>query len=267
VQGKVFKLNAGTGTIQQTFNVAPNGCTGAGVWGSKTIDSSDNSLYFATGNGNVCGQPEIYGEALVKLKTSDLSVISSWQVPKNQQVSDGDFGSTPTLFSATINGTVHKLVGVGNKNGIYYAFDRTNIGNGPIWQDQVAIGGSGPEGGQGTISPSAWDGNMLYVAGGNTTIKGQSCQGGLRAVNPATGAYIWENCLTDGPALGAVTVVPGVIAIGEGTAIDLVATASGSNLFKAWDKNNHSQYYGAASISNGVLYIGNKDGNFYAYGT
>src|SRR6266446_5795602 len=91
--------------------------TGAGVWGSKTIDSSDNSLYFATGNGNVCGQPEIYGEALVKLKTSDLSVISSWQVPKNQQVSDGDFGSTPTLFSATINGTVHKLVGVGNKNG------------------------------------------------------------------------------------------------------------------------------------------------------
>jgi len=77
VQGKVFKLNAGTGTIQQTFNLTPNGCTGAGVWGSITIDSSDNSLYFATGNGNVCGQPEIYGEALVKLKTSDLSVISS----------------------------------------------------------------------------------------------------------------------------------------------------------------------------------------------
>jgi polyvinyl alcohol dehydrogenase (cytochrome) len=267
VQGKVFKLNVTNGSIQNTFNVVPNGCTGAGVWGSVTVDDSDKSIYFVTGNGNICGQPEPYAVALVKLRASDLSVVSSWQVPQSQQVSDSDFGSTPTLFSATINGTVHKLVGAGNKNGIYYAFDRTNIGNGPIWQDQVAIGGSGPESGQGTISPSSWDGKMLYVGGGNTTIKGQNCQGGLRAVNPATGAYIWENCLTDGPAIGAITTVPGVAALGEGTAIDLVATADGSNLFKAWDKNNQSKYYGAASISNGVLYIGNKDGNFYAYGT
>ncbi|HLH62356.1 MAG TPA: PQQ-binding-like beta-propeller repeat protein [Ktedonobacteraceae bacterium] len=267
VQGKVFKLKASNGTIENTFNVVPDGCTGAGVWGSVTYDTSDNSLYFATGNGNVCGQSEPYAEAIVKLKASDLSVISSWQVPKSQQVSDGDFGSTPTLFTATINGSVHKLVGVGNKNGYYYAFDRTNLSKGPVWEDQVAIGGSGPESGQGTISPSAWDGKMLYVGGGNTTIKGQNCQGGLRAVNPATGAYIWENCLTDGPAIGAVTVVPGVVAIGEGTAIDLIAAANGSNVFKAWDNNNQSKYYGAASISNGVLYIGNKDGNFYAYGT
>jgi outer membrane protein assembly factor BamB len=267
VQGQVFKLNASTGSIEQTFNVVPNGCLGAGVWGSITIDESDNSLYFATGNGNPCLLPEPYAVAIVKLRTSDLSVVSSWQVPLDQQVTDSDFGSTPTLFTATINGSLHKLVGVGNKNGNYYAFDRSNLSQGPLWVDSVAVGGSGPWFGQGTISPSAWDGTLLYVAGGQTTINGQQCLGGLRAVNPATGAYIWENCLTDGWALGAVTVIPGVIAIGEGTAIDLVATADGSNLFKAWDHHRGSEYFGAASISHGVLYIGNRDGYFYAYGT
>lgn len=267
VQGQVFKLNAGTGQIEKTFNVVPNGCLGAGVWGSITIDASDGSLYFATGNGNPCLLPEPYAVAIVKLRASDLSIISSWQVPPDQQVTDSDFGSTPTLFTATINGSLHKLVGVGNKNGNYYAFDRTNLSQGPVWVDNVAVGGSGPWFGQGTISPSAWDGTTLYVAGGQTSINGQRCPGGLRAINPATGAYLWQNCLTDGWALGAVTVVPGVIAVGEGTAIDLVATADGSNLFKAWDHHRGSEYYGAAAISHGVLYIGNRDGYFYAYGT
>jgi outer membrane protein assembly factor BamB len=163
------------------------------------------------------------------------------------------------------------LVGIGHKNGKFYAFDRANVGKGPIWTDQVAQGGVGPEFGDGTISPAAWDNQRLYIAGGKTTIHGQACQGSLRAVNPATGAYIWEKCMMDGPVLGAVSVVPGVAAVGEGTGLVLVATADGSTLFAAWDHSSNSQYYGPATIShgvlyNGVLYIGNKDGKLYAYG-
>jgi polyvinyl alcohol dehydrogenase (cytochrome) len=132
VQGKLFKLNATKGAIQNTFNVVPSGCTGAGVWGSPTIDSSDGSVYFATGNPGSCSSNEPYATSLVKVKASNLSFIDSWQVPQNQQVSDRDFGATPTLFSAVIGGVTHSLVGVVNKNGIYYALDRKAISHGYV---------------------------------------------------------------------------------------------------------------------------------------
>jgi PQQ-like domain len=72
--------------------------------------------------------------------------------------------------------------------------------------------------------------------------------------------------MTDGPVIGAVTLVPGVVAVGEGTAIWLMATSDGHSLFKTWDTSTNSKYYGAPTIANGVVYIGNKNGKFYAYG-
>ncbi len=268
VQAKIFQLNGSTGTIQNTYNVVPNGCTGASVWGSVTIDTSNKTLYFATGNGGSCSSNETTAEAVVELHTSNLSFVSSWQVPSSQQISDGDFGDTPTIFTATLNGTTHRLIGVANKNGIYYALDEANIAAGPVWKDSLAVPGSGPEAGQGSISPSAWDGTHLFVAGGNTTINGQNCQGGLREVNPATGAFIWQTCFMDGPVLGSVTEVPGVIALGEGDALVLLNASNGQTLFKKWDTTTSglSNYYGGPAIANGTVYIGNEDGNFYAYG-
>ena len=157
------------------------------------------------------------------------------------------------------------MVGVGNKNGIYYAFNRNQIHQGPIWEDAVAISGDCPQCGTGTISPSAFDGQTLYVAGGNTTINGASCAGGLRAVNPANGSYIWEHCMTGGPILSAVSVVPGVVAITEGTYLIVVDAKSSNTLFRYDDTGSGSLFYGSPSISNGVLYVGNMDNHLYAF--
>src|SRR5579859_5925127 len=112
VQGQLIKLNAATGVIQHIFSVVPSGCLGGGVWGSPTIDPVDNSVYFATGNDGSCSKKELYTIALLKVSASNLSYISSWQVPSSELMSDSDFGSTPTLFSATIGGVQHLLVGV-----------------------------------------------------------------------------------------------------------------------------------------------------------
>src|SRR5260370_9628142 len=38
-QAQIFRVDSVTGTIQNTFNVVPNGCVGAVVWGSSTIDT------------------------------------------------------------------------------------------------------------------------------------------------------------------------------------------------------------------------------------
>jgi len=192
IQAKVFQLNASTGAIQHTFNVVPNGCVGAGVWGSITIDTLNGTLYFVTGNGGACSQAETMADAIVQLTASNLTFLRSWQVPPAQQDGDLDFGSTPTLFTATIGGRAHRMLGAASKNGIYYAFDEANISAGPVWTVTIARSGFAPQFGDGSISPSAWDGTNLYVGGGNTTIDGQGCSSSLRALNPATGAIIWQ---------------------------------------------------------------------------
>lgn len=265
VQGQLIQMNASTGAIQHVFNTVPNGCTGADVTGSPTLDAATGTIYFATGNPGSCSSPEPYAESLIEVMASNLAFIHHWQIPTSQLESDTDILNTPTLFTATINGVLTQMVGIAGKNGVYYAFNRANINNGPVWQRQVARGGSCPTCGEGSISPSAWDGTNLYVAGGNTTINGSSCQGGLRKVDPATGNFIWEHCMTTGPVLGAVTVVPGVAVIGNGYYLIVVNTVTGATLFRYKDTNANTVFFGAASISNGVLYIGDSTGHLFAF--
>jgi hypothetical protein len=203
-------------------------------------------------------------DALVALNATDLSLAGSWQIPTSQQVNDGDFGSTPTLFTATINGTVHQMAGLINKNGIYYAFDRTNISAGPLWEDQLAA----PISQRGTgnnISSSAWDGSTLYAAAAVTTINGMNCPGSIRAINPADGSYLWQVCLSRN-VLDPVTVVPGLVELGSSTNIFIFDAKTGNQLFTFQDTNKKSVFNGPGSISNGVLYQGNADGILYAFG-
>ena len=63
------------------------------------------------------------------------------------------------------------------------------------------------------------------------------------------------HCLTDGFVLGAVTLVPGVVVVGAGPDVDVIATASGASLISFVDSHSGSSFDGPASISKGVLYI------------
>ncbi len=40
------------------------------------------------------------------------------------------------------------MVGVANKNGKFYAFNRSAINSGPVWKAQIANGGDCPQCGQ-----------------------------------------------------------------------------------------------------------------------
>lgn len=244
VQGKLFQLNASDGTIQHVFNVVPDGCTGGGVWGSPAIDSSGR-VYFATGNPGSCSAPTPYAEAVVELNAIDLSYVASWQVPASQAIGDGDFGSTPTIFNS--------MLGVVNKNGIYYAFQRNRIAAGPVWQTQVAV----PPClycGYDSISSSAWDGSYLYVAGGSTTVNGVSCDGTLQALNPSNGAVIWQRCFNSGAIDGPVGAVPGLVIVGAGQNLVAVSSSSGQQLFAYTQPAGN--WFVAPSVSNGAVYVG-----------
>jgi len=287
-QGQTLQFDATTGKLLHQFDSVPVGCTGGGVWSTPTIDTADNAVYVTTGTQSKCTGANVYAPALLKLDASDVShLLDSWIVPKAQWVGDSDFGTTPTLFQETINGSVVNMVGAANKNGIYYAFNRANIGAGPVWEAQIAIRGSCPQCGGGSTASSAWDGNTLYVGGGRTTINGKNCQGSLSAINPnnitganptpttgttpaATVNFQWQHCMQSGPVIGSVTVAGAtqgseVAAVSQGNTVIVVNAANGKTLARLSDKLHGSLLYGAPTISNGILFVGNMDGNLYAY--
>ncbi len=188
IQGQLLQLDATTGKLIHQFDTIPTGCTGGGIWSTPTIDEATNRLYVTTGNPPPkCTGANIYAPALIELGPSDVShLLDYWQVPREQQNGDSDFGTTLTLFQETINGVSTNMVGAANKDGIYYAFDRSNIGAGPVWEVRIAVNGECPQCGGGSVSSSAWDGHTLYMAGGKTTINGEACRGSVRALNPNT---------------------------------------------------------------------------------
>ncbi|WP_165423679.1 PQQ-binding-like beta-propeller repeat protein [Ktedonosporobacter rubrisoli] len=258
VAGRVVQMNASTGAVEHSFTTVAAGCIGGGIWMAPTIDEKTDTLYVSTGTLAPCKTLEKLSYALIALHTSDLSLSSSWQIPNSQDAKDSDFGSTPTLFSATVNGKARQMIGLVNKNGVYYAFDRTNIAAGPLWEAKVSTSPN-------NIASSAWDGKRLYVGGTQTTIKGKPCLGSVRAVNPATGAFLWEYCAPS-KVIDALTVVPGLVFTGAGSHVVVLDAATGRELYVYRDTSHASTFWGGVTVSNGVMYMGNEAGNLYAFG-
>ena len=265
VAGAVIQMDENTGAVEHVLHTVPPGCTGVGVWGSVMVDPATGDLYFATGNSGGCASAEPLAESVIAVKASDLSLIGSWQIPNQPTGGDIDFGSTPTLFNATISGHSRSMLGIVNKDGVYFAFDRTNISAGPLWSLQVGNGGDCPQCGSGNIAPSAFDGSTLYVPSGNTSINGASCLGSVRALNPATGAPLWQDCLNSGTVLAPLTVTPGVVLVTAGGKLMALNATTGAQLWSFADTTSGSLFYGSAVVSNGRLYVGNMDGKFYAF--
>ena len=269
IRGGVVRMNAATGAVENKFYTVPPGCIGGNVWGSPTIDTATGDVYFATGMGWPCKKRETLGVAVIRTNAS-LKVLSSWQVPARLLPNtDSDFGSTPTLFSASIGGVVHQMVGIQNKDGIYFAFDRSAISRGPLWQNRVAAAaGNCPQcgGSDGSdISPSAYDGHHLFIGSEQTRIGGVTCAGSIREVQPSTGAVVWADCLQTGAVLGAVTAVPGVAFVGAGNTVYAVDTSRGTIVWQYQDPTGGSDFWGAPAISDGRVYVGNQDGCLYAF--
>ena len=191
VQGRLVQMDATTGAIQHVANMVPNGCVGGGIWTSPAVDPSDGSIYVTTGTPNACSSPGELAPSIVKLRASDLAILSSWTVPQSVQVSgDTDFGGTPTLFTATINGVARALVGALNKDGI-----SSSPGTGATWPPDRYGSRRSPirAGARARSSPPPGTGSAC-TWGGGAIINGTSCYGNISALDPATGAFVWRSC-------------------------------------------------------------------------
>jgi outer membrane protein assembly factor BamB len=202
VRGGVAAFDQHTGASTARWLDTPAGKLGGSVWSSPVL-LGDGDIAVTTGNGYVnSGQP-LYNESIIRLDPTTLAPLDAWQVPVAQQVQDADFGASPTVWTATINGTSTPMVGACNKNGIFYAFRQADLAAGPVWQTRITV--PYPGGAKECISAAVWDGTRLIVGGGaQTTIGNVTYPGSVQALDPATGTPLWQTGLS-GTIVGTPT--------------------------------------------------------------
>lgn len=197
---------------------------GGGIWSSPTYDPVHKRVFVTTGTPTppcvpttpCTGARATLGKlsaAVVGVNADTMAVDWSWQIPFTDQDVDADFGSTPTLCTGDNS---KRMLGVANKNGNFYAFDADALGS-PVWQKKIALGGGGPEGGQGSISSAACVSGSLYVGAGEPPTGALVCNGysgQVWALSAATGTPRWANPRCTSVVLGPITAANGLLIYG-----------------------------------------------------
>lgn len=265
-RGSVSALDAATGkTIWQAFTIPEEpkptrknqkgvqlyGPSGAGVWGSPTVDATKRALYVATGD-SYSDPPARTSDAFLALDLNTGRILWSRQMTEGDAFNvacgnpaieencpqakgpDFDFGSSPILVDLP-NG--RRALIAGQKSGVVHAVDPDQHGE-VLWQTRL---GHGSALGGIQWGPAA-DGDNVYAALsdigfrvgpsespgarqgplGTFTLDPRS-GGGLFALKLATGERVWtapppdcEDRAGCSPAQSAaVTVIPGVVFSGS----------------------------------------------------
>ena len=284
----------------------PGYYTGGAVWGSAPmVDPATGLLYVASGNNytvpqGVCIQPGQKNctrpvksdrfDSILALKLSTGAVAWGYRTLEADVNSgacmticgpDYDFGSSPNLITTTnpATGATEHLVGVGQKSGYYWAL---NPSTGKlVWRTRVGPGG--PEGG--ILWGSATDGTRIYIAQADSAHKpyklkgsgpyaGQTVTGGSwTALNPATGAILWQTPDPQSRAdFGYVSVANGVVYGGSNAPAgdNMFALNASTGAFLWSFPSGGAVRSGAAIVGSqvywGTGYKGADNNKIYAFG-
>ena len=258
-RGALVALDPATGVELKSSYFVPEDKVGGGVWTSPAVDTQRGGIFVTTGSAHSFDDGDSF--SMVRLNIDTFEIEDRWKLPNDTGAYwDADWGSSPTLFS---DAKGRQLVGAGQKDGGYYAFDRDNLAAGPVWIAPIAIGGEVPQQGQGTLSTAAFDGKRLYVGGGipRDTID-PSVFGAVSAVDPATGKILWQHTF-NGPVVGPVSFANGVVFAAGGKTVAALDAATGALL---WSYDMKAWGFGGVAIARGHVYIGDLYGNIYAFG-
>ncbi len=302
-RGSVVAVNAGTGAIQWKTYTAPSGYIGVGVWGSSpVVDASRNTLYIGTGDNYAhptdptylacvgaggteasCLASNDYVDSILALDMSTGAVkwakrLVTWQ-QQQYGVTDGsddwnvdcsfggpqcpsnpgpdyDFGSAPNEITYNAPHGHKTIIGAGQKSGIYYALDPDT--GAVLWQTQVGPGSSlgGMEWG------SATDGDRIYVAIANLygIPSAAGSAGSFAALNPATGAILWQVPDPNGSIdIGALAVAKGIVygsSMASSPTAPTMLALDASNGSILWSYAAGSSVNAGATISGDSVYWG-----------
>jgi len=259
IQGQLIQVDLSTHEVVNTLDLVPDGSQGGGIWTSPAYDPSLNEIFAVTGTET--SDAETYAQAVVGINASSLQVVDYWHLPESEAVADSDWTTSTGLYTGS-NGT--PMLEATNKNGYIYAFNRTDLAAGPVWQDQIAVGNDCAACGYSTVASAAIANGMVYQAGGVTTINGVGYGGSVQALNATTGAVVWQHPEA-GPVIGAITYMNGMVIAGAGSGLELLNASNGQRLY-SYDTGPGNWIYAAPAVAGGVIITGNTAGVIYGFG-
>ena len=242
-RGGVAAFDKDTGQPLWRNYTADPPANGASVWSTISIDT-DARMVFAGSGQNYTGVPGPDSDAILAIDLDTGARLWTRQTvagdvftPINPRGADADFGANPILFEAG----GRKLVGAGQKNGMFWALDRRT--GDVVWSRKLGPGS--PLTG-GVLNNGAFDGERILVAnngGGN---------GVLFALDPGTGDVLWERALP-GWVWAPITVANGVGIVASDTDLHAFDPATGAGLFVFPTTGTIAC---GASIANGRVHFG-----------
>jgi outer membrane protein assembly factor BamB len=235
--GNVYALNASTGNKIWNFTskgpgepAAEKGITGAFA-SSPAV--ANEVVYIGSDDGNVYALNAVTGVKIWNYSTSKQPLYSLGnQVESSPTVSDG-------------------IVYVGSVGGNVYALNAST--GAEIWNyytNPDRLYGGGYYHGV-TASPAIANG-IAYVG---------SVDGNVYALNSSSGKQIWAKKFFR--VLSSASVSGDVIYLGIANNVTALNATTGAQI---WVFPTQNQINSSSTISEGVVYIGSQDGNFYALG-
>lgn len=244
-RGGVVAFDRETGEERWRYRTAEPPFNGVGVWSSASVDVDTGAVFVTTGNNyteaagptsdSIIALDLVTGEPrwLRQVTEGDVYTV---RTPISE---DSDLGTNPILFEADIDGTERKLLGAGQKSGMFWVLDRET--GEIVWQRRIS-GGSALIGG--VFNNGAYDGTSIIVAGNNGPgsrdpdaageLDGVAADEGVRAVlmalDPATGEVRWERPLP-GWVWAPITLGDGVGFVAADNRLQGFDTTTGEELF------------------------------------
>jgi polyvinyl alcohol dehydrogenase (cytochrome) len=258
VPGRLVALDESSGRIVAAADLTPPGVVGSGVWTSPSVDLAARKIFVTTASATHLDDG--YAFSVLRLDLATLAVEDAWRLDEPlAPEADYDWGSSPTLFTAPDG---RKLLGAGQKNGSYYAFDRENIQAGPVWSTPICRDGGIPQAGQGTLSTAAFDGTRLYMGGGSPLDSSDpNILGTLTALDPSDGHVLWRQTFS-GPVIAPVSYANGVVFSTAGRLAFGLDAATGAIL---WSFETAGACFGGIAISHGRIVFGDLTGTLYCF--
>jgi polyvinyl alcohol dehydrogenase (cytochrome) len=267
-RGGMVAFERDTGAERWRYYTVEPPHNGVAMWSSASVDPELGLVYGTTGN-NYTEEAGATSDSIFALNVETGALIWNRQLSEGDVFTiraprspDSDFGTNPILFDATIGGAPRKLLGAGQKSGMFWVLDRMT--GEVVWSRQVS-GGSALIGG--VFNNGAYDGERIIVAGNNGTSEGAGSEASngrsrgigarittsvLMAMDPATGDVLWERQL---PAWvwGPITIAGDVGFVSADNTLQAFDVTTGEKLATIETEGTIAS---GASIAAGRVYFG-----------
>jgi polyvinyl alcohol dehydrogenase (cytochrome) len=253
-RGGVVAYDRDTGAELWRYYTENPPYNGASVWSTVSVDAEARQVFGTTGN-NYTGEGGPMSDAIFALDVDTGALVWANQLTEgdvftilNPQSPDSDFGTNPILIDIKIDGEPRKLLGAGQKSGVFWVLDRENgqvIWSRALSQGSALIGG--------VLNNGAFDGERILVAGSNPRTRAESI---LYALDPATGDVLWQRQIANW-VWAPITSANGIGIVSTDLEMRVFNAATGDELFVLPTEGTISC---GASIADGRIYVGSGTG-------